>query len=272
MKNRFLASFAVLTLAVAFSTIAVAQTTEEGPGPSEQPSAPMEVGQDQSQPSDAQPTEAQPGGPSGEAPAKTDQGVARVSLIHGDVSTQRGDSGDWSAAVLNQPLMTGDKVSTGEGARAEIQLDFANVLRLSSNAKANIANLTQKSIQIQLSEGLASYSVSKDSEAEPEIDTPNVSVHPAHHDGVFRVEVRPDGDTIVIVRQGEAQIATPQGSTEVHSGEMATIRGDTNSAQYKISQAPDRDDWDRWVADRDHLIENAQSWHHTNHRYTGAQD
>ncbi len=36
----------------------------------------------------AQPTEAQPGGPSGEGPAKTDQGVARISLIHGDVSTQ----------------------------------------------------------------------------------------------------------------------------------------------------------------------------------------
>ena len=42
---------------------------------------------------------------------------------------------------------------------------------------------------------------------------------------MFRIEVRPDGDTIVIVRKGEAQIATPQGSTEVNSGEMATIRG-----------------------------------------------
>ena len=166
------------------------------------------------QPSDAQPTEAEPGGPSGEAPAQTDQGVARVSLIHGDVSTQRGDSGDWSAATLNQPVMTGDKVSTADNARTELQLDFANIIRLGPNSKANLSNLTKKQIQIQLAEGIANYTVSKDSEAEPEIDTPNVSIHPAHHDGVFRVEVRPDGDTIVIVRQGEAQIATPQGSTE----------------------------------------------------------
>lgn len=302
MKNRVTGKFAILLFALScfFTLGAWAQTTQEGPGPSEQPSAPMEIGQGQSQEAppppdaqsqdaqppadqqpdqqndaqqnDAQPTEAQPGGPSGEAPAKTDQGVARVSLIHGEVSTQRGDSGDWSAAALNQPMMTGDKVSTGEGARTEIQLDFANVLRLSSNAKANIANLTQKNIQIQLSEGLASYSVSKDSEAEPEIDTPNVSVHPAHHDGVFRVEVRPDGDTIVIVRQGEAQIATPQGSTEIHSGEMATVRGNADSAQYRISSAPDRDDWDRWNSDRDHMIRDASSWRHTNHYYTGAQD
>ena len=282
MKSKFMASLAILTLATAgaFSVRAVAQTTEETPAPSDQPSAPMEMGVPQgpqgpgpqAPPSDAQPTEAQPGGPEGEEPAKTDQGVARLSLIHGEVSTQRGDSGDWSAATLNQPVMTGDKVSTADSARTELQLDFANILRLGPNSKANVASLTHKDIQIQLSQGLLNYTVSKDSEAEPEIDTPNVSVHPAHHDGVFRIEVRPDGDTIVIVRKGEAQIATPQGSTEVNSGEMATIRGDSNSAQYKISPAPDRDDWDRWNSDRDHMIENANSWRHTNHRYTGAQD
>jgi hypothetical protein len=276
MKSRFLTGSAVLTLALSTLSIgAFAQTTEEGPGPSEQPSAPMEMGQMQGPDQNGQqahPTEAQPGGPEGEGPAKTDQGVARISLMHGDVSTQRGDSGDWSAAVKNQPVMTGDKVSTGDSARAELQLDFANILRLGANSKANLVNLTQKDIQIQLGQGLLNYTVSKDSEAEPEIDTPNVSVHPAHHDGVFRIEVRPDGDTIVIVRQGEAQIATPQGSTEVQAGEMATVRGDSNSAQYKISQAPDRDDWDRWNSDRDHMIRNAQAWRHTNRYYTGAED
>src|SRR5215467_8853268 len=238
MKNRFIAVLTVLILALAgaFSLSAFAQTADDGSGPTEQPSAPMEMGQSnpdmgQSNPDDsydqqsAQPTEAQPGGPSGEAPATTDEGVARISLIHGDVSTQRGDSGDWSAAALNQPLMTGDKISTADDARSEIQLDFANTLRLAPNTKANIANLTRNNIQIQLAEGLVTYTVSKDSESEPEIDTPNVSIHPSHHDGVFRIEVHPDGDTIVIVRKGEAQIATPQGSTEVRSGEMATLRG-----------------------------------------------
>src|SRR5579864_2192130 len=287
MKSRLIEKLAILVLAVAgvWSLGAFAQTTEEGPGPTEQPSAPMEVGQDQpsdSQPMDAQgpdmndsnaqPTEAQPGGPSGEAPARTDQGVARVSLIHGDVSTQRGDSGDWSAAALNQPVMGGDKVSTADNARTELQLDFANTLRLGPNTKVNVANLTQKNIQIQVAEGIVNYTVSKDSEAEPEIDTPNIAIHPSHHDDVFRVEVHPDGDTIVIVRQGEAQISTPEGSTEIRSGEMATVRGDANSAQYKIVSAPDRDDWDRWNSDRDHIIRDASSYHHTNRYYTGSQD
>ena len=302
MKSQWIGKFGILILALgsALSLGAWAQTTNDGPGPSEQPDAPLETGQGQppmqaqqdeglppasgdeaqpndaqpgeAQPGDVQPTEAQPGGPTGEAPARTDQGVARVSLIHGEVSTQRGDSGDWSAAALNQPVVTGDKVSTGDGGRAELQLDFANTLRLGPGSKANIATLTQKNIQVQISEGIANYTVSKDSEAEPEIDTPNVSVHPSHHDGVFRIEVRPDGDTLVIVRKGEAQIATPQGSTEVRENEMATIRGNAEEAQYKISAAPDRDDFDRWVSDRDHIIRDANSYRHTNRYYTGAQD
>jgi hypothetical protein len=287
MKNRLTASSAILSLVLvgALSLSVQAQTTQEGAGPSEQPSAPMEMGQSQAPqpPPPGQPPqqpgqppqlgpEAQPGGPSGEGPAKTDQGVGRVSMIHGDVSTQRGDSGTWSAAVLNQPVVNGDKVSTGAGGRAEVQLDYANVLRLGSNAQANIANFTQKYIQVQIGQGLANYSVFGESEAEPEIDTPNVAVHPAHVDGVFRIEVRPDGDSIVIVRKGQAQISTPQGIADIKQGDMATVRGSGADAKYKISPAPERDDWDRWNSERDHMIHEAASWRHTNKYYVGSED
>ena len=280
-----------LALVGLFTISVLAQTTEEGKGPSEQPSAPMEIGQPQSAPAPApgqpgppqggppqpgQPPqmgeEGQPVGPSGEGPAKVDQGVGRISMIHGDVSAQRGDSGTWSAAVLNQPVVNGDKVSTAAGGRAEVQLDYANILRLGSNAQANIANFTHKYIQIQIAQGLANYSVFGESEAEPEIDTPNVAVHPAHTDGVFRIEVRPDGDSIIIVRKGQAQIATPQGIADIKQGDMATVRGSGADARYKISPAPERDDWDRWNSDRDRMIHNANAWQHTNKYYVGSED
>src|SRR6202051_2691624 len=303
MKNKFILSFAAFAFVIAslLSAASQAQTTESGPGPSEQPGAPMEMGpgegappppptavyQGEQPPLDEQAQmgerpesgpqspsieEAQPGGPSGEGPAQTNQGVGRISMIHGDVSTQRGDSGDWSAAVLNQPLLNGDKVSTGAGGRAEVQLDFANILRLGSNAQANLAPFTHERIQIKLAQGLANYSVFNESEAEPEIDTPNVSIHPAHKDVNLRVEVRPDGDTVIIVRKGEAQISTPKGIAIVKEGEMATVRGTAEEAQYKVSEAPDRDDWDRWNSDRDHMVHSAQSWHQTNRYYTGSED
>jgi hypothetical protein len=193
-------------------------------------------------------------------------------MTHGEVSTQRGDSGTWSAAVLNQPLVNGDKVSTGPGGRAEVQLDYANILRLGSSAQANIANFTHKYIQIQLGQGLANYSVFNESEVEPEIDTPNVALHPAHVDGVFRIEVRPDGDSIIIVRKGEAQISTPQGIADIKQGDMATVRGSGADAKYKITAAPERDDWDRWNSDRDRMIHEAAAWGHTNKYYVGSED
>jgi len=42
---------------------------------------------------------------------------------------------------------------------------------------------------------------------------------------VYRIEVRPDGDSIIIVRKGEAQLATPQGIANIKAGDMATVRG-----------------------------------------------
>src|SRR5579872_5636673 len=69
MKIDFMGRAGILTLAISglLSLGAWAQTTDPGPGPSEQPDASMEVGQTQPDYSDqnAQPTEAQPGGPSG---------------------------------------------------------------------------------------------------------------------------------------------------------------------------------------------------------------
>jgi hypothetical protein len=269
MKNALIAKFAVIALALtsACSIGARAQTTEEGPAPSDQPSAPMEMGQpdESAQPAPSE-DRTQP------STTQTDQGVARISMIRGDVSTQRGDTGDWSAATVNAPVMSGDRVSTADNARAELQLDYSNVLRLGSNSQANITSLSKNQIQVQLGQGIATYVVFKNSEAEPEIDTPNVSIHPAHQDGSFRIEVRPDGDTVITARNGEAQVTTQQGSTEIRRGDMITVRGTAEDAQYKISGAPDSDDWDRWNSDRDHTMQSAESWNHTNHYYVGAQD
>src|SRR5450432_611643 len=109
-------------------------------------------------------------------------GVARISLTHGDVSTQRGDSGDTAAAALNAPVVTGDKISTGDNARAELQLDYANILRLGGRSQANIASLTDKEIQIQVSQGEATYTAFKTSEVRPEVDAANLSVRPSKGD------------------------------------------------------------------------------------------
>ncbi len=198
-------------------------------------------------------------------------GVARISVIQGDVSTQRGDTGDWATAALNQPLVAGDRISTGDRSQAELQLDHANILRLGNNAQAKIAILERTQIQVQVGQGLAYYTVFKDSEAEVEIDTPNVAIRPTSKEGIFRIEVS-GFETQVIVRAGAADISTPQGSTRVDAGQEAYVRGTADEAGCVLGGGPSKDNWDSWNNDRDEAIRSAQSWSHTNRYYVGSED
>jgi hypothetical protein len=247
MKNRF--AFIIGVLALGASVMASAQVSEDIPGPGQGPAQPQE--QAQSEPSSS---------------------VARISLTHGDVSTQRGDSGDWATAALNQPMVSSDKISTGTNSRAEVQLDSANILRLGDSTLASIAGLARGQIQVQVERGLIDYSVFKGTEAQVEIDTANAAVRPAQKDGIYRIEINAEGETLVIVRKGSAEIATPQGNTQVEKGQMAIVRGSGDDAQYKLAEAPSRDTWDSWNSERDRLIYDAQSWGKTNRYYTGSED
>src|SRR6266436_9319497 len=204
--------------------------------------------------------------------AQNDSGAARVSFIHGDLSTQHSDSSEWVAATLNTPVVNGDHLSTGKRSRVEIQLDHANILRLSDESTANIVNLSRTQIQLQIGQGLMNYDVLKDSEANVEIETPNVAIRPQMREGSYRITVNSNGETIVDVREGSAEISTPQGSTRVDRGQRITIQGNADNAQYNISSANRKDDWDKWNDDRDHVIERASSRRHTDPYYTGTHD
>ncbi|HLY99815.1 MAG TPA: DUF6600 domain-containing protein, partial [Candidatus Angelobacter sp.] len=248
----------ILTLAV--TTLAVSAVAQDEPAPPPPP--------EQASASPTAPVDVDRGNPAknpGSQPT-----VARLSLIHGEVSMQRGDSGDWSAVTLNSPLVRGDQVATGDRSHTELQLDYADIIRLSSRAQVKIADLTRSHIQIQVAQGYTNYSVLKGSEAGVEIDTPNVTVRPLRH-GRYRVQVNSDSETDVIVREGEAEVTTPQGSTVVREGQLITIRGEANP-EYKVVNAPPKDDWDRFNSDRDHVIRDAESWRRANRYYTGAQD
>ena len=194
-----------------------------------------------------------------------------MSFIHGEVSMQRGDSGDFSDVTLNTPLVADDKVSTGDDSRTELELDHADVLRLDSNSDAHIVTLTRSQIRVQLGEGLANYSIMNGAEADVVIEAPNVAVHPLR-EGRYRIQVIGDSDAEVTVRDGEAEISTDEGNTHVKNGQVITVHGTGQDAEYKIADAPSADDWDQWNRDRDNTIENARSYQETNRYYTGAHD
>jgi len=214
-------------------------------------------------------TEPQPE-PQPEVQPQAPTSVGRISAVHGNVSIMHGDSGQWAAAIANTPVVPADSVATADQSRTEVQLDYANIMRLDQRTEAKVADLQPNKIDIQLASGLIVYSANQGTQADAEIDTPNMGVHPLAP-GVYRVQVNSANDTLLIVLQGEAEVLTNQGSTKVEAGQIIQIHGADNP-EYKIDPAPVQDEFDRWCAERDQQMQNAQSWQHTNQYYTGASD
>ena len=146
-----------------------------------------------------------------------DHGVARISLLNGDVTVQRGDTGEVVAAELNAPLVALDHILTGANSRAEVQFDSANMIRLGPVSEVRIGQLRDNDYFIQVAEGTTTFRILRDTNARIEISTPTVSVLPVEM-GVYRVTVRPDGATEVTVRSGQAEIYTPRGTEILRSG------------------------------------------------------
>jgi hypothetical protein len=203
-----------------------------------------------------------------ERPAR---GVARISLINGDVSVKRGDSGDLTAAAINAPLVVEDRVYTGEGSRVEVQFDYANMVRMAGNGELRLAELEYRRYLLQLAAGTVTFRVLRDSDADVEISTPSVAVRPVKR-GEYRVTVRVDGTTEVTVRSGEAEIFTPQGSQRLRAGRTLMARGPVSDPEFQIVNAAREDDWDRWNARRDRDLERSRAYQYVSRDVYGAED
>ena len=133
-----------------------------------------------------------------------------------------------------------------------------------------MAELVSSRIQIQVAAGLVDFAVFKGTEADVEIDTPNMAIHPLG-EGIYRIQVNSAEDTELTVRRGRAEVTTPHGGRDVGKGQAIHVKG-TENPEYQLAAANDQDDWDRWNDDRDHTIASAQSWQYTNIYYTGSED
>ncbi len=199
------------------------------------------------------------------------RGVARISVINGDVSVRRGDTGDWVAAAINAPLVVEDRLTTGEGSRAEVQFDYANMIRLAPLSEVRFSELEYHRYQVQVARGLVTFRVLRDIDAQAEICTPSVSVRPVKK-GIYRIEVREDGTTEVTVRKGEAEVFTPRGSERLNSGRTMLARGSASDPEFQMVRARDTDDWDRWNARRDDDLERSRSYKYVDSDIYGAED
>ena len=199
------------------------------------------------------------------------RGVARISLMNGEVSVRRGDAAEWVAGVVNAPLMTDDRISTSQNSRAEVQFDAANMIRLGGNSEVRIAHLEYAKYQLEIARGTVTYVVLRPNSAKVEVDTPNVSVRPDKR-GIYRIAVSEAGETQVIGRAGEVEVFTPRGSEWVNAGKMMIARGSASDPEFQIVNAAPLDEWDSWNQTRDRALTQTTSYQYVPEGVYGAED
>lgn len=178
-------------------------------------------------------------------------GVARLSLVQGEVTVQRGDSNGFaSAAVVNTPVLGADYVRTGENARAELQFDGRTLVRLNSGVQLRLLQVETNRRTLQLAVGTIELRVLRGTADRSTIDTPSISLYPLEA-GIYRVTVTPEGETDLSVRAGRVAVETPQGTQEIGAGTMLVASGSADAPQTRLHDPLAFDEFDRFNRERD---------------------
>ncbi len=173
--------------------------------------------------------------------------IARVSHLDGHVSFQNPDDVDWSAASVNMALQPGDRLYTGEGGRAEIEVDDGSVLHLAENTDLELMTLNEDLVQVRVLTGLVTLTLR--STIGYEISTPAAVFNTARK-GVYRFDVVESGDTDAIVRKGLLEAANDTFSRQIEAGELIHVTpGEQSTAN--VSRYLNRDEWDEWTDRQD---------------------
>ncbi len=197
-----------------------------------------------------------------------DPGVAFVSTLNGDVSVQRGDSGDVVAAGVNAPLMVGDYVSTAPDARAEVQFDYGHVVRVGPDSQIRFAELGRRDDTVQLAAGSVGVGVLHATSQFTQVETPSVTVRPRSA-GFYRVSIDGNGVTEITVRSGEAAILLPQGTRSLRAGSTMLVSGPANDPAVSYVGPRNRDAFDSWNNDRDAAFERANAYNYASSSIPG---
>lgn len=185
--------------------------------------------------------------------------IVRLSFVEGDVQYLTPDD-DWQAAQINLPIQEGFRLATGNG-RAEVEFESGLIVRLAENSDMQFTQLgLQDGVRItQLNVLGGSIIVSTDGKQNDRLSVlaPNLEVK-VQHGARFRVDTT-QGDSWVTVLKGDVQVASNTGETLVNGGKTLHISAE-NPDQVAIELAAAPDDFDRWAADRDRVIQqgNAQ--------------
>ena len=156
--------------------------------------------------------------------------AARIQRVEGEVALNNSDpanaqSDQWTTATANQPFSVGDRIYTRDKSRASLAFTGRNFARLDPNTSLDVLALSDDRTQLALRDGSAIFDVGYlDSGDLFEVATPYGAVD-FQQPGLYNVGID-NGQVLVSVLSGLAQVVGLGGSGEISKGEVLTARRD----------------------------------------------
>ncbi len=165
-----------------------------------------------------------------------------INYIQGSVAVARQD-GTGGTLLRGDRLEIGDVVSTGPAARAEVLLNPGSFMRLGSDSEFQFETTALEDLHIKMSRGSAIFEVFATDDFRVNVSTPKGRVSMIES-GVYRIEIRPDGNATIAVTEGKAQLGDSV-STIVKSGRIGTIGDSLAIAKFDRKKRDEMDEWSR---------------------------
>ena len=233
--NKKFAMTLIVALALAIALIGQEQTPPQEQVP---PQEARETAVSEEQPAPEEPGEVE----------YTNDSVARLSFLAGNAFIQRASDIGFEECVVNTPVTEGDRLGTTDG-RAEVHFGRGNFVRLDNETKIDFLNLPKKgddTVRIRVWSGSVYLEVSNLArEKGMEIHTADTSFY-VLDEGLYRIDVKENTDTEVLVFRGLVEAAGEEGSILVKGGqrlEAAEGRFPSRPSQF---MAAANDGFDRW--------------------------
>ena len=166
------------------------------------------------------------------ASAKALPNAARIQRVDGQVLLNNSGANtiptdqDWLAATVNQPFTVGDRIYTRDNSHASLAFTGRNFARLNPNTSLDVLSLAEDRTQLALRDGSAVFDVGYLRPGDLfEVATPYGAVD-LQQPGLYDVGIN-NGNVIVSVLSGLAQVVGLGGNGQISKGEMLTLLGQT---------------------------------------------
>jgi len=162
--------------------------------------------------------------------------VGRVAEIAGVVRTLDADGG-WMDVVRNQPLSTGDRITTDRTGRATLQIG-STVVRLGPESDLAVAQLDDQKIRLRFDHGQLAVRVrSDDIPGELSVETDEGAWVP-HHPGQYRFDRAPREALAAQAWSGDMLLEAPDSSLPLKAPQRAQVwRDGRNATHYRMLPA-----------------------------------